>query len=61
SDIKLDGLTILNSPNITAITVQVTRAATAAAADETAKAGTPAKAAAPAKTAAAPAKAAAKK
>lgn len=55
-DIKLDGLTILNSPTITAISVQVTRAVTTAA-DETAKAGTPAKAA-PAKTAEAAVKAA---
>lgn len=60
-DIKLEGLTILNAPNITAISVQVTRAATAAATDETAKAATPAKTAAPAKTAEAPKAAPAKK
>ena len=51
-DIKLNGLTILNAASITAISVQVTRAAVATA-EETAKA------AAPAKTAAAPSKAAA--
>jgi large subunit ribosomal protein L25 len=73
ADIKLDGLTLLNSENVTVVSVQVTRAAVANA-DEAAKAAAPAKGAAPAAAkapaaaagaakpaAAAPAKPAAKK
>lgn len=59
SDIKLDGLTLLNAPNVTVVSVQVTRAAVANA-DEAAKAAAPAKGAAPAAAAKAPAAAAAK-
>lgn len=58
SDIKLDGLTLLNAENITVISVQVTRAAVASA-DEAAKAAAPAKT--DAKAAPAAAKPAAKK
>jgi|SRR4051812_41597776 large subunit ribosomal protein L25 len=59
SDIKLNGLTLLNSESVTVVSVQVTRAAVAGA-DEAAKAATPAKAAAPAAAAKAPAAGAAK-
>ena len=60
ADIKLDGLTLLNSENVTVVSVQVTRAAVANA-DEAAKAAAaPAKAAAPAAGAAKPAAAAKK-
>jgi large subunit ribosomal protein L25 len=68
SDIKLDGLTLLNAENVTVVSVQVTRAAVAGA-DEAAKTAAPAAAAAKAPAAAgaakpaaaAPAKPAAKK
>jgi large subunit ribosomal protein L25 len=54
SDIKIDGLTMLDAPNVTVVSVQVTRAV---AADAAAAAATTAKpAAAAAKPAAAPAK-----
>lgn len=48
-DIKIDGLTMLNSPNVTVVSVQVTRAATAA---ENAAAASATPAAAPAAAAA---------
>jgi large subunit ribosomal protein L25 len=54
SDIKIDGLTLLNAPNVTVVSVQVTRAVAAEVAAPGATAAAPAAAAA--KPAAAPAK-----
>lgn len=53
SDINIDGLTLLNAPNVTVVSVQTTRAAVADAAAAAATAAAPAAKAAPA---AAPAK-----